>query len=64
MMTQTGSSSEFTSTAGDNLRQTTWVGYIIWRYIYNAQGLKTKEALFNNEQQNNRKIEYNYTFGK
>ena len=53
-----------TSTAGDNLRQTTWVGYIIWRYIYNEQGLKTKEALFDNEQKLTGKIEYSYTFGQ
>lgn len=53
-----------TSTPGDNLRSTTWVGYIIWRYIYNGQGLKTKEALFNNEQQLTGKIEYSYTFGR
>ena len=52
------------STPGDNLRQTTWVGYIIWRYIYNAQGLKTKEALFNNEQELTGKIEYSYSFDK
>jgi len=51
-----------TSTAGDNLRSTTWVGYIIWRYIYNEKGLKTKEALFGNEQQLTGKIEYSYTF--
>ena len=53
-----------TSSPGDNLRKTTWVGYIIWRYIYNGQGLKIKEALFNNEQELTGKIEYNYTFGK
>jgi YD repeat-containing protein len=53
-----------TSTPGDNLRSTTWVGYIIWRYIYNGQGLKTKEALFNNEQELTGKIEYSYTFGQ
>ena len=53
-----------TSTPGDNLRQTTWVGYIIWRYIYNGQGLTTKEALFNNEQELTGKIEYSYTFGQ
>ena len=53
-----------TSTPGDNLRATTWVGYIIWRYIYNDKGLKTKEALFDNEQQLTGKIEYNYTFGQ
>ena len=53
-----------TSTPGDNLRKTTWIGYIIWRYIYNGQGLKTKEALFNSEQEPTGKIEYRYTFGK
>ncbi len=53
-----------TSTPGDNLRSTTWVGYIIWRYIYNEQGLKTKEALFNNEQQLAGKIEYSYIFAQ
>lgn len=53
-----------TSTPGDNLRSTTWVGYIIWRYIYNGQGLKTKEALFNNDQQLTGKIEYSYTFSQ
>lgn len=53
-----------TSTSGDNLRSTTWVGYIIWRYIYNEQGLKTKEALFDNEQKLAGKIEYSYTFGR
>jgi YD repeat-containing protein len=52
------------STPGDNLRKTTWIGYIIWRYIYNAKGLKTKEALFNNEQQLTGKIEYSYSFGQ
>jgi len=52
------------STPGDNLRKTTWVGYIIWRYIYNEQGLKTREALFNNEQELTGKIEYSYTFGQ
>ncbi len=51
-----------TSAPGDNLRQTTWVGYIIWRYVYNGQGLKIKEALFNTEQQPMGKIEYSYTF--
>ena len=53
-----------TSTPGDNLRATTWMGYIIWRYIYNDRGLKTKEALFDNEQQLTGKIEYSYTFGQ
>lgn len=53
-----------TSTPGDNLRQTTWVGYFIWRYIYDNKGLKTKEALFDKEQQLSGKIEYSYTFGQ
>ena len=38
------------------------VSYLIWRYIYNEKGLKTKEALFNDEKQLTGKIEYNYTF--
>jgi YD repeat-containing protein len=53
-----------TSSPADNLRITTWVGYIIWRYIYNGQGLKIKEALFDNEQQLTGKIEYSYSFGQ
>lgn len=53
-----------TSTPGDNLRHTTWVGYNIWRYIYDSKGLKTKEALFDKDQQLSGKIEYSYTFGK
>jgi YD repeat-containing protein len=40
------------------------VGYLIWRYIYNDKGLKTKEALFNNDKQLTGKIEYSYTFGQ
>jgi len=38
------------------------LGYLIWRYIYNEQGLKTKEALFNNDKELTGKIEYSYTF--
>jgi YD repeat-containing protein len=53
-----------TSTPGDNLRQTTWIGYFIWRYIYDSKGLKTKEALFDKEQQLSGKIEYSYSFGQ
>jgi hypothetical protein len=41
-----------------------WVKYMIWRFIYNAQGLKTKEALFDKDQQLTGKIEYSYTFGQ
>jgi hypothetical protein len=50
------------STPGDNLRWVTWVGYIIWRYIYNDKGLKTKEALFDKEQHLTGKIEYSYNY--
>jgi YD repeat-containing protein len=38
------------------------LGYLIWRYVYDAEGLKTKEALFNNDKQLTGKIEYNYTY--
>ncbi len=38
------------------------MGYLIWRYIYNENGLKTKEALFNSDKQLTGKIEYTYTF--
>jgi hypothetical protein len=37
-------------------------GYLIWRYIYNEQGLKTKEALFNNEKVLTGRIDYTYNF--
>jgi antitoxin component YwqK of YwqJK toxin-antitoxin module len=40
------------------------VGYLIWRYIYDEKGLKTKEALFNNDKKLTGKIEYAYTFGQ
>lgn len=38
------------------------LGYLIWRYIYNEKGLKTKEVLFNSDKQITWKIEYSYTF--
>lgn len=38
------------------------VSYLIWRYIYDAKGLKTKEALFNDDKQLTGKIDYTYTF--
>jgi hypothetical protein len=38
------------------------LGYIIWRYLYNEQGLKTKEALFDKEKRLTGRIEYAYTF--
>jgi YD repeat-containing protein len=41
-----------------------WIRYVIWRYIYNDRGLKTKEALFNKDQELTGKIEYSYTFGQ
>lgn len=36
--------------------------YIIWRYIFNEKGLKTKEALFNKQKELTGRIEYSYTF--
>lgn len=39
-----------------------FVRYVIWRYVYNAQGLKTKEALFDKSQEMTGKIEYGYTY--
>lgn len=50
------------STGTDNLGKIKWVGYIIWRYIYNEKGLKTKEALFDKDQELTGKIEYSYNF--
>ena len=38
------------------------LGYLIWRYIYNEKGLKTKEALFDGKKELTGKIEYSYTF--
>ncbi len=40
------------------------LGYVIWRYIFNDAGLKTKEALFNEQKKLTGKIEYNYVFGQ
>jgi YD repeat-containing protein len=51
------------SAPGDNFGKVVWVGYLIWRYIYNENGLKTKEALFDQDQKLTGKIEYKYTFG-
>jgi hypothetical protein len=36
--------------------------YLIWRYLYNEKGLKTKEALFNKQKELTGRIEYAYTF--
>ena len=38
------------------------MGYLIWRYIFDEKGLKTKEALFNKDKQLTGKIEFSYTF--
>lgn len=38
------------------------LGYLIWRYIFDEKGLKTKEALFNDDKELTGKIEYTYTF--
>ena len=40
------------------------IGYLIWRYIYDEKGLKTKEVLFNNDKQITGKIDYTYTFSQ
>lgn len=40
------------------------LGYLIWRYVFDERGLKTKEALFNDDKQITGKIEYSYTFGQ
>jgi hypothetical protein len=36
--------------------------YLIWRYQYNNNGLKTKEAVYNKQKQLTGKIEYEYVF--
>ena len=36
--------------------------YVIWLYIFNDKGLKTKEALFNKQKELTGRIEYAYTF--
>jgi hypothetical protein len=40
------------------------LGYLIWRYVFDAKGLKTKEALFNDDKELTGKIEYTYSFGQ
>jgi antitoxin component YwqK of YwqJK toxin-antitoxin module len=57
------------SAEGDNygiksLGRIVFVRYLIWRYIYNQQGLKTKEALFDKSQEMTGKIEYAYRFNE
>ena len=39
------------------------VAYLIWRFLFDARGLKTKEAVFDNNKQLKGKIEYSYLFG-
>lgn len=38
------------------------LGYLIWRYVYDDRGLKTKEASFNKDKVMTGKIEYSYRF--
>jgi len=40
------------------------LGYLIWRYVYDNKGLKTKEASFNKDKVMTGKIEYSYRFGQ
>jgi antitoxin component YwqK of YwqJK toxin-antitoxin module len=40
------------------------LNYFIWRYVYDAKSLKTKEATFNRDKVMTGKIEYSYRFGK
>jgi hypothetical protein len=37
--------------------------YLIWRFQYNPQGLKVKEAIYDKEKQLTGTIEYRYAFG-
>ena len=36
------------------------LGYLIWRYLFDEKGLKTKEALYNKEKQLQGRIDYTY----
>jgi hypothetical protein len=36
--------------------------YLIWRFQFNNQGLKTKEVIYNKQKQLTGKIEYQYSF--
>ena len=40
------------------------LGYLIWRYVFDDKGLKTKEATFNRDKVMTGKIEYSYKFGQ
>lgn len=55
---------KLTIAPSDNYGRVVWVGYFIWRYIFNTQGLKTDEALFDNDKQLTGRIRYSYTFGR
>jgi hypothetical protein len=45
---------KITTTTGQN------IGYLIWRYLFNEKGLKTKEAMYNKEKQLQGRIDYSY----
>jgi antitoxin component YwqK of YwqJK toxin-antitoxin module len=45
---------KITTTSGQN------IGYLIWRYLFDERGLKTKEALYNKEKQLQGRIDYTY----
>lgn len=38
--------------------------YIIWKYVYNAQGLKVRDLAYNKQKQMVGRIEYSYTYQK
>lgn len=40
------------------------LGYLIWRFVFNDKGLKTKEALYNKDKIMTGKIEYTYTISE
>ena len=36
------------------------IGYLIWRYLFNEKGLKTKEAMYNKDKELQGRIDYTY----
>jgi hypothetical protein len=38
--------------------------YLIWRYLYDDKGFKTKEALFDKQKELTGRIEYQYSFNR
>lgn len=38
------------------------LGYLIWRYIYDEKGLKTKEVLFNSDKEITGRIDFTYSY--